>query len=245
MLRDVVKTYVGGGTKFRLSISELDVPRGARLAFIGESGSGKSTLLELIAMLLRPSSCGAFEFTPQDDGPTHDLAGYWRDEATGQFAVLRGQHVGYIMQSGGLLPYLSVRENIELPLRLLQMPLQDTAARWADKLGISEQLDKLPVMLSVGQRQRAELARALAHQPAILIADEPTSAVDPFNAERMVRLLCELADELGVTLLLVTHAQRLATKFDFTLIEHRFSERRDGTLEVAIPSPGQNHAQAV
>ena len=149
---------------------------------MGESGSGKSTLLELLALLSRPDSCGTFTFRPEPNGAVHDLAQQWQLNKTEQFAEWRGRHVGYIMQTGGLLPYLTVQENIELPLRLLQLPLQDTARQWATKLAISAQLGKLPAMLSVGQRQRAEVARALAHGPAILIADEPTSAVDPLNA---------------------------------------------------------------
>jgi putative ABC transport system ATP-binding protein len=222
-----------------LSIKRLDIARGAKLAFVGESGSGKSTLLELLALLSRPDSCGAFTFRPEPTGPVHDLAQQWQRNTTEQFTAWRGRHVGYIMQTGGLLPYLTVQENIELPLRLLQLPLQDTARQWATKLAISAQLGKLPAMLSVGQRQRAEVARALAHGPAILIADEPTSAVDPLNAERMVKLLCELADQFNVTLLLATHAQRLAQQCGLRLIEHRIHALDEQSHEVLIDS-GEN-----
>jgi putative ABC transport system ATP-binding protein len=235
-LREVFKTHTGGGSSFRLAVRKLDIGRGAKLAFIGESGSGKSTLLELLAMLSQPDSCETFTFQPEPSGQVHDLAQQWRASDTAKFTEWRGRHVGYIMQTGGLLPYLTVRENIELPLRLLQIPLHDTAQQWAGKLAIGAQLDKLPAMLSVGQRQRAEVARALAHGPAILIADEPTSAVDPLNAERMVALLCELADEFGVTLLLATHAQRLAQQFGLSLIEHRIRALDEHSHEVEIDS---------
>lgn len=239
-MRDVIKTYGGGGSSFRLSVKRLDIARGAKLAFIGESGSGKSTLLELLAMLLRPDSCGEFSFQPESAGPVHNLAQQWLSGDTESFSDWRGRHVGYIMQTGGLLPYLTVQENIELPLRLLQLPLAGTARQWADKLAISAQLGKFPAMLSVGQRQRAEVARALAHGPAILIADEPTSAVDPLNAERMVALLCELAEEYKVTLLLATHAQRLAQQFSFNLIEHQIRALDEHSHEVSIDSaPGR------
>lgn len=221
-----------------MSIKRLDIPRGAKLAFVGESGSGKSTLLELLALLSRPDSCGAFGFRPECTGPVHDLAQQWHLNKTEQFTDWRGRHIGYIMQTGGLLPYLTVQENIELPLRLLQLPLQDTAQQWTTKLGISAQLAKLPAMLSVGQRQRAEVARALAHGPAILIADEPTSAVDPLNAERMVNLLCELTDQFNVTLLLATHAQRLAQQFGLRLIEHEIHSLDEQSHEVLIDSGG-------
>lgn len=233
-LRDVVKTHSGGGASFRLTIRQLDITRGDRLAFIGESGSGKSTLLELLALLMRPDRCEEFSFQPQTSGPVHDLAAEWHLNHTDAFTDWRGRHLGYIMQTGGLLPYLTVQENIELPLRLLQLPLADTARHWASKLAISAQLGKLPAMLSVGQRQRAEVARALVHGPAILIADEPTSAVDPINAERMVELLCSLSDEFNVTLLLATHAQRLAQQFGFRMIEHRISAADETSHEVSI-----------
>ncbi|MDZ4729516.1 MAG: ATP-binding cassette domain-containing protein [Xanthomonadales bacterium] len=219
-----------------MSIKRLEIGRGAKLAFIGESGSGKSTLLELLALLSQPEQCGEFKFQPEPGGQVHDLAQQWQLNNTEQFTAWRGRHVGYIMQTGGLLPYLTVQENIELPLRLLQIPLRDTARQWASKLAISAQLGKLPAMLSVGQRQRAEVARALAHGPAILIADEPTSAVDPLNAERMVQLLCELADEFKVTLLLATHAQRLAQQFGLSLIEHRIHALDEQSHEVIIDS---------
>jgi putative ABC transport system ATP-binding protein len=230
----VVKTHSGGGSRFRLCINRLDIPRGTRLAFIGESGSGKSTLLELLALLSQPDQAGTFTFRPQSDGAEQDLARLWQQHDTAQFTAWRARHIGYIMQTGGLLPYLTVQENIELPLRLLQMPLRDTARQWADKLAISAQLGKLPAMLSVGQRQRAEVARALVHGPAILIADEPTSAVDPINAERMVDLLCRLTDEFNVTLLLATHAQRLAQQFGFLLIEHQIRLLDEHSHEVQI-----------
>ena len=90
-------------------------------------------------------------------------------------------------------------------------------------------------------RQRAEVARALAHRPALLIADEPTSAVDPFNADRMVQLLVDLADEFGVTLLLATHAQRLAVRFGLTLIEHKISAVSEQATEVHIPPQEGDH----
>jgi len=230
----VVKTHRGGGASFRLTIKRLDIARGDRLAFIGESGSGKSTLLELLALLLRPDSCGEFAFHPQQGGPVHDLAAEWQLNHTEAFTEWRGRHVGYIMQTGGLLPYLTVQENIELPLKLLQLPLADTASQWASKLAIGAQLGKLPAMLSVGQRQRAEVARALVHRPAILIADEPTSAVDPLNAERMVDLLCKLTEEFNVTLLLATHAQRLAQQFGFNMIEHQISAIDEQSHQVSI-----------
>jgi len=233
-LRDVEKTYTAGGTEFRLRVSQLEIARGARIALIGESGSGKSTLLELLAMILQPSGSGGFEFTPQADGQAYDIAGLWHARATDTLGQLRSRHIGYVLQYGGLLPYLSVRGNIELPCELLGLPLDGVASGLADKLGIGQQLDKRPSELSVGQRQRAAIARALAHAPPIVIADEPTAAIDPPNAERIVALLAELAGELGVTLIMATHAQELVRRTGFTLIRHQVSSTSDRAMTVDV-----------
>ncbi len=205
-------------------IPHLDVPRGAKLAFIGESGSGKSTLLELLAMILMPTTSGVFRFAPLENGETHDLEAIWRARRSDALSDLRSRYIGYVLQHGGLLPYLSVRRNIELPRRLLDLPLNGEAEALAQRLDIVQQLDKLPSTLSVGQRQRAAIARALAHRPPIVIADEPTAAVDPLQAERIVELLAELTAQLGVTLILATHAQELVRRGGFTLLTHEIAE---------------------
>lgn len=228
------KTFSAGGTRFTLSIPRLDIARGAKLAFIGESGLGKSTLLELLAMILKPSGGGQFSFRPQADGTPHDVAAIWQTRGADLLGRLRSRHIGYVLQYGGLLPYLSVRSNIELPRELLGLPREGIAERLADKLGILQQLDKLPAELSVGQRQRVAIARALAHQPSIVIADEPTAAVDSVNAERIVALLVELAGELGVTLVLASHAQELMRQAGFTLVEHRMSAADERSMTVTV-----------
>src|SRR5690606_17784320 len=178
-LRNVTKSYGAGGVEFRLRVPELDVPRGAKLALIGESGSGKSTLLELLAMILKPSGAERFRFRPLAGEPDLDVVAAWRDDASDRLSAWRSRHIGYVLQHGGLLPYLTVRRNIELSRRLLELDTDDVAEDLAARLGIEQQLDKLPAALSVGQRQRAAIARALAHDPPIVIADEPTAAIDP------------------------------------------------------------------
>jgi putative ABC transport system ATP-binding protein len=207
--------------------------RGAKIALIGESGSGKSTLLELLAMILKPSACGEFLFAPST-GSAHDIGGLWLAGAADQLGALRSRHIGYILQYGGLLPYLSVRENIELSRRLLDLPIGDHAADLARRLGIEAQLDKLPDALSVGQRQRVAIARALAHEPKIILADEPTAALDPANSERIFALLVELADALGVTLIAATHAHALAQRAGLTLVEHRASAVAERATTVTV-----------
>jgi putative ABC transport system ATP-binding protein len=235
-LRGVSKHYSAGGTEFRLNIPELDIPRGIKLAIIGESGSGKSTLLELLTLLLRPTECESFRFNPVADADGHDIRALWNAEAADQLADLRSNHVGYVVQSGGLLPYLTIRDNINLSLKLLQKPLGGVAEKLAGLLEIGAQLDKLPAMLSVGQYQRATIARALAHEPVILVADEPTAAVDPINADRILSMLTELTDEFGVTLLMATHHLGQVEKLGIDSIECGF-EIRDGRTMIASFPP--------
>jgi len=169
-------------------------------------------------MILMPTAAREFAFSPSHEGPVSDLDAIWRARGSDALSELRSRHIGYVLQHGGLLPYLTVRRNIELPRLLLGLTVGHTADELAAKLGISAQLDKLPSALSVGQRQRAAIGRALAHEPPIVIADEPTAAIDPLNAQRIIALLVDLVDALGVTLILATHAHELVRERGFTML---------------------------
>jgi len=230
----VVKRYRAGGAEFRLTISSLDIPPRAKLAFIGESGSGKSTLLELLAMILRPSESDSFDFDPQANGDSYDIAATWQAADADGLSDLRSRHIGYVLQYGGLLPYLTVRENINLTRRLLHLETHQVAERWAGKLNIADQLGKLPAELSVGQRQRVAIARALAHDPSVLIADEPTASVDPLNAERIMDLMVGLVDDLGVTLIVASHAHQLMQRAGLRMIDHRIDAVSANTMHVTV-----------
>jgi len=234
-LRGVSKHYTAGGTEFRLNVPRLDIPRGAKLAIIGESGSGKSTLLELLTLLLRPTVCEQFQFCPAEGQPCHDIGSHWQNSAADPLADLRSTYVGYVVQSGGLLPYLTIRDNINLSLKLLELPEDGIADNLASMLEISTQLDKLPSMLSVGQYQRATIARALAHRPVVLVADEPTAAVDPINAKRILSLLTELVDEFGVTLLMATHNLGQVKRMKIDSIQCDFEISDGQTMIASIP----------
>lgn len=167
-----------------------------------------------------------------------DIASAWDSALLDTLSDLRSRYIGYVLQNGGLLSYLSVRENIELSRRLLMLPLADQAEQWAEKLGISQQLDKLPATLSVGQRQRVAIARALAHEPRVIIADEPTAAIDPMNAERIMQLLTDLVDELGVTLIVATHAHDLMKRLDLGLVIHQIEAQDEQSMLVTVTRAG-------
>ena len=236
----MVKRYAAGGTSFHLDVPQLDVGRGAKIALVGESGSGKSTLLELLAMILRPTGCGVFTFSPvpqresRQSHDSHDIAAVWQSADMDRLSDLRSRYIGYVLQAGGLLPYLTVRDNINLSRRLLDGPGEDVAEHWAAKLNIAAQLGKKPAALSVGQQQRVAIARALAHEPKVLIADEPTAAVDPLNAGRIMDLMVGLVDDLGVTLIVASHAHALMRQAGLDLIEHRIVASDAESMRVTV-----------
>ncbi len=186
---------------YRLECPVLDVPAGGRVLLTGPSGCGKSTLLDVIALILKPDAVDSFVFLG------HDLAGLMGDDAAGDaLASSLRRRIGYVLQTGGLLPFCSVLENILLARRLADLPLDDWAERTAESLGIAQLLGKNPSALSVGERQRAAIAAALAGEPALVLADEPTAALDPRNADIVLELLTETVAKAGAALVLVTHA---------------------------------------
>lgn len=184
-------------------------------------------------MILKPTSHAEFAFRPRGDHP-YDIGEVWRVGGSDELGALRSRYIGYVLQHGGLLPYLSVRDNVNLSRRLLELPDGDIAERLAERLNIAAQLDKRPAELSVGQRQRAAIARALAHDPPIVIADEPTESVDPLTAERIMRLLTELVEELGVTLVMSTHAHHLVEKIGLESVALEVEAGDAHTMRVSV-----------
>ena len=215
ILEDALKVREQGDSRFELHIPEFHVLRGEFIAIAGESGCGKSTLLDLLALISRPTHCGRFLLNlgrgPQ---PLIDLAALWEQGDEERLARARLHHLGYVLQTGGLLPYLSVRRNLLLPGRLKGVP--DAADRLQDlarQLGIHEVLGRLPHKLSGGQRQRAAILRALLHRPQLVLADEPTAAVDKARARGIVETLRELARSQGMAVLMVTHDHDLVRDY--------------------------------
>jgi len=197
-LRQIVKTFATPSGPFTaLRNINLQVRAGERIAVVGKSGSGKSTLINLIAGIDRPSA-GEVSVA---GAAVHAL----NQE---QLARWRGQKVGVVFQFFQLLPTLTVAENVMLPMDFCDTwptrERRDRAVALLERVGIAEQADKLPATLSGGQQQRAAIARALANDPPIIVADEPTGNLDSHTTEAVLRLFSSLAAE-GKTILLVTH----------------------------------------
>jgi putative ABC transport system ATP-binding protein len=129
----------------------------------------------------------------------------WQRKRLGSLARIRMVNIGYVLQTGGLFPFLSIRENIGISRLGLGLSINSAVNSIAERLHIERHLNKLPGQLSVGERQRVAIARAMAHNPSLVIADEPTASLDPINAEEIMNLFSNLADEFGVTLIMATH----------------------------------------
>jgi putative ABC transport system ATP-binding protein len=196
------KTFGSGDTEVRavrdVSFSAAD---GTFAAILGRSGSGKSTLLGLLAGLDRPTR-GRVVL----DG--RDLAALTEDGR----ARVRAEAVGFVFQSFHLIPTLTARENVQVPLELRGEDGRARAGELLERVGLGDRGHHYPAQLSGGEQQRVAVARAFAHRPKILFADEPTGNLDAANGQNVVALLGELNREQGTTLVLVTHEMDLAAR---------------------------------
>jgi putative ABC transport system ATP-binding protein len=198
-LTDVTKVYQGGITG-ALSGVTLAIEKGEFVAVMGPSGSGKSTLLNLVAGLDRPTS-GTIQVGDVDLGQLGE----------GGLARFRRDQVGFVFQFFYLLPNLTALENVLIPAQLQGTRASPRALELMQTLGIADVADRYPARLSGGQQQRVAIARALINRPALLLADEPTGALDTHTGEQVMELLGRLHSE-GQTILLVTHDAKLATR---------------------------------
>lgn len=220
-LKDVIREFDQPDGRFVLHVPEISVPPGCVCVFHGPSGCGKSTLFDMLGLISAPTSAAVFEISGEDGGVT-DL----RSCTESVRARTRGSMIGYVLQLGGLLPALTIAENISLPLRLGGLPVPwAQITTLADRLGIREQLYKKPAALSGGQKQRAAIARALVHRPRVILADEPTGAVDPCLAVEIRDLLVSCALEQNTSVLVVTHdvglfARHASRHFTFAIARH-------------------------
>lgn len=210
---DVRKTFDGGLVRALNGVT-LEVPRGAFVAITGPSGCGKSTLLHLIAALDRPTS-GAVAVDGVDLQKIADLNEF------------RRRKVGLVFQLHNLLPNLTARENVEVAMfgtGISRHEQFERAGKLLAEVGMKGAEDRTPPKLSGGERQRVALARALANDPAILLADEPTGALDSAAADQVLELLVRLRAERDITIVMVTHAPEVAAAAD------RFVHMSDGVI---------------
>jgi ABC-type lipoprotein export system ATPase subunit len=220
-LTNVAKRYdslAGAEPVAVLKEVSFEMARGESLAIIGPSGSGKSTLLNIIGTLDPPTS-GQVMLDGQDLSQLNEL----------ELASVRNRQIGFIFQAHHLLPQCTVLENVLVPtLATNDAKLRDSAIERAEPLlkrvGLGERMSHRPGQLSGGERQRVAVMRALINQPQLLLADEPTGALDRASAQQLGQLLLDLNREEGVTLIVVTHALELAHKLG------RVLELKDGKL---------------
>ena len=215
-IKDLCKTYVNGEMEVPVLHDVcLSVDEGEFVSIMGPSGSGKSTLMNIIGCLDRPTS-GTYLFNGEDVASMNDDG----------LSDLRNRGVGFVFQQFNLLPRETAAQNVALPLVYANVPVveRERRAREAlDRVGLSDRADFLPTQLSGGQKQRVAVARAIVNDPSILLADEPTGALDSKSGEQLMDLFCDL-NRQGMTIVMITHERGVAR------YAHRVLLMNDGVL---------------
>lgn len=217
---NISKIYGSGNTEVRaMSDVSLTISKGEVVGLLGPSGAGKSTLLTAIG-LINPPTSGQIRIGKDlvMDGPSEMV----------DIREFRRKHIGYVFQKANLIPFLTALENVQIALEINDVHHKEARKRAIalfEYLGIEERKDSLPHQLSGGQQQRVAVARALANKPGLILADEPTAALDSFRGRQVMELFQKVAHEQGAGVLVVTHDHRSLDVFDRTF------EMEDGMLK--------------
>lgn len=226
-VQNLRKVYGSGHTEVvAIRDATLSIARGEIVGMLGPSGSGKSTILTAMALINPPTSGQvAINGTPVLDG----------SKALVDLRAFRRQHLGFVFQKANLIPFLTALENVQIALEV-----NDTAPKAArqramellDYLGVAERANNLPVALSGGEQQRVAVARALANNPSLILADEPTAALDSQRGRQVMELFAKVAHERNAGVLVVTHDHRTLDVFD------RIVDVEDGMIRERAPENG-------
>jgi len=220
--RRLTKVYGSGNTEVvAMRDATMAVRRGEVVALLGPSGAGKSTFLTAVG-LINPPTSGQILIGGQLvlDGPS----------AVVNVRTFRRKHIGYVFQKSNLIPFLSARENVQVALELNGLSARQARRRALEllaDLGVADRADNKPTMLSGGQQQRVAVARALANQPSVILADEPTAALDSYRGRQVMELFQRVAHEHQAGVIVVTHDHRTLEIFD------TIYEMEDGTITQA------------
>ena len=215
-LRNINKTYYSASPLHVLKGIDLEINQGDFVSIMGASGSGKSTLLNILGVL-----------------DTYDEGEYWLDDrlikdlSEREAAHLRNRTIGFVFQSFNLLNFKTALENVALPLYyqgVSRKKRNAIALEYLDKVGLKDWADHLPNQLSGGQKQRVAIARALIAKPRVILADEPTGALDSKTSQEVIDLLRDVSKNEGITMIIVTHAPEVADQTD------RIIQIRDGVI---------------
>jgi len=218
-LSNISKSFRQGESELAvLKNVSLEIHKAESVALVGPSGCGKSTLLQIAGLLEKPSS-GEIIISGQNTGSLSDY----------QKTMMRREKIGFVYQFHHLLPEFSALENVALPQMIAgvkKKTAREKAAHLLGKLGLGKRLEHRPAELSGGEQQRVAIARSLANDPLLLLADEPTGNLDPHSAENVFSIFVEAVKEMGLATLLVTHNAELARKMD------RVITLKEGSAEI-------------
>ena len=214
----LVKTRRDSERTFTLEVPHLALAAGDRVALVGSSGSGKSTLIALLALATGPDEARRFALWPTPSGAPLDAAAAWRRGDERLLTEARARAIAYVPQRDGLMEFLTVEQNVRTAAELAGADGTRDLAGIVEALGLGAVRAAHPARLSGGQRQRAAVACALARNPRLVLADEPTAALDAGNAARVMESLVELAAARGAAIVFATHQLGLVADYGFTVL---------------------------